>query len=115
MPQATESLHRDLAELEQLVAEVRRVWEAGNEEESDFSADLGDDVQRAGESLVGVLEGVRAQVPVAEGLRRDMDRLLADLESVVAHYRDLDEPDPDAALDIYDRLDSGIALVRQAL
>ncbi|MET9779413.1 hypothetical protein ABZ023_35135, partial [Streptomyces sp. NPDC006367] len=101
MPQCVDEIRKELTRLEQVVSQVRESWGYGGDEgENGFSADLGNEVQSAGERLVSLLEQVQRQVPVPDKLHRDMDWLLADLKPAIEYYRDLEEPDGGAASDI---------------
>jgi hypothetical protein len=104
-----------LAHVRQLGADINDLvhrWDAVDE----VDTDLGVEVQSTGEQLMLLADRVAAEADVAD-LRwaRELRQFAVQLGEAIEYYDGLDEHDTTAAIDIFDQLGPGIALVLRSV
>lgn len=103
------------AEAGRLDAEIRELtstWNAATE----VDTNLGADVETAGRSLALLCaQAADALGPADPDLAAQARQLSAGLGAAVTYYKNLEEHEFDASIDIFDRLDPAIALILHAL
>jgi hypothetical protein len=108
----TAALQADTSRLADEISHLVGAWDAAAE----VDTNLGNDVERAGQSLAHLLGRAAAAVTPSDPLcSAELHRAAVQLGEALDYYAGLEEHETDASIDIFDRLGPGIALVLRAV